>query len=213
MGCRYCSANCQRAAWKLHKQSCNPPAAAAPSGPEDMPAILLGIGLQADKVLIQKPPFGIANVRHHFTNHRRSKDSDFITMSMPLFKRVFQRDIHIIFDRSMMPGGSTPSSYKENNTFGTRSASALSTGLGPPIRGQALMFDPTGAPFHVGDFMAYDNLVFNLIMDKYSDNWTERPPTEAELDRLSQVCMRRYEHERLSYNDEGKYRGYNGAHV
>ena len=210
LGSRYCSASCQRAAWSIHKQSCSPPAVAPPPD-ATIPAILLGKGIKADKVLIQQPPWPITSVRHLFTQHRRSHDSDFITMSMPLFKRLFQRDIHIMFDRTFLPGNSAGSTGADDNTWATRSAAALSTGLGPPIRGQALMFDPTGAPFQMGDFMSYDNIVYNQIMGKYSGDWAGRAPTDAQLDEFGEDCRQAYIWDRPQYTDEGQNIAYEAA--
>ena len=203
---RYCSAKCQRSAWAKHKGWCTPAAASAasnPSGSATIPAVLLGRQLKADIVLVPKPPFTIADVRHLFTEHAGSKDSDFINMPMPFTKRLFQRDIHIMFDRSMLPGGSAHSSAADDNAFAMRAAASLSTGFGPPIRNQALLYDPTGAPYYMGDFLAYDDIVFNSIMDKYSDSWCGRTPTEAELDRAGERWRRAYNDFRRNYTDVG----------
>ena len=225
---RYCSSSCQRAAWKAHKKSCQPPSTpAGPSvvarsttssaprslgssaDPPSVPAVLLGCGCTADKVLIPKPPFQIADVRHLFTLHPSSKDLDFITMPMPFGLRLFNREMHIIFDRSMLPGSpAAPFGLTYNNTFATRGAASLSTGFGPPIRNQALVFDPSGAAYHMCDFLAYDDVVYNTIMDEYSENWTARTPTEAELDKLKRVCSRRYQQDRPNYTDDGRAVGY-----
>ena len=105
----------------------------------------------------------------------------------------------------MLPG-SRRSSAADNNTFATRASASLSTGFGPPIRNQALLFDPTGAPYYMGDFLAYDDIVYNSIMDEYS-NWLGRVPSEAELDRLGAECREGYESNRHNYTNVGVHRG------
>ncbi|KAK9864630.1 hypothetical protein WJX84_006126 [Apatococcus fuscideae] len=170
--------------------------------PATIPAVLLGRGLKANAVLIPKPPFPIADVRSLFTEHVTSSDSDFITMPMPMGQRLFKPDMHIFFDRSHLPG-SPATSTEDNNTFGTRGASS---GFGPPIRGQALVFDPSGAALHMGDYLAYGDIVYNTIVDCYSENWLTRSPTEAELDALSKKCQRLYPSQRMNYTNDGQWR-------
>lgn len=154
------------------------------------------------------PPFQISDVRHLFTQHSTSQDSDFITMPMPFGLRLFNREMHIIFDRSLLAGREPSTTAADNNTWATRGAAALSTGFGPPVRGQALVFDPHGASYNCGDFMSYDNVIYNTVMDMYSDNWTARTPTEEELDRLSTRCQRIYRNDRPGYTDDGTCKAY-----
>ena len=99
----------------------------------------------------------------------------------------------------------------DNNTFATRGTAALSNGFGQPIRGQALVFDPHGGSFNSGDHSSYDNVVYNTVMDMYTDNWMARPPSEEELDRLSARCQFLYKNDRPNYTDDGILKGYPGA--
>ena len=128
---QYCSKDCQVAAWHQHKQNCIPKAAdAAQPAAATQRAVLLGGGLDfGSGVSIPKAPISIAVVRHHFSKHKSSKDSDFIDTLMPFSERLFKRPMRMIFDQGT-------ANRLQMNQIAIRDYGNLQSGIGPVIRGQ-----------------------------------------------------------------------------
>ncbi len=126
----YCSKDCQRAAWPDHKQICAAPAnASSRPGSSTQLEILLGEGFSAKSCQIPRAPLSIAVVRHHFTKHKESRDSNFTEVLMPVSDRLFGKPMRVMYDTQ-------PASRLQPNTFATRDTCNLQTGLGFDTRGQ-----------------------------------------------------------------------------
>ena len=127
---QYCSKDCQRTAWNVHKPICAAHVSnQATVAPATQMAVLLGEGFSAKSILIPPAPVHIPLIRQYFSQHKQSKDCDFTDVLMPVSDRLCGRPMRIVYDQSC-------SGQLQPNTFAIRDACNLHNGMGPDIRGQ-----------------------------------------------------------------------------
>lgn len=124
----YCSKDCQRSAWRDHKPNCAGQGSQTTVPNKTQMAILLGEGFRAKSVQIPQTTL-IPLIRQQFNQHKSSSDEDFIDVLMPVSDRLFGRPMRIVYDKGC-------ANNRQPNTFATRDACSLQTGLGPNISGQ-----------------------------------------------------------------------------
>lgn len=64
--------------------------------------------------------------------------------------------MRIVYDQSS-------ANWLQRNTFATRDTCSLHDGIGPEIRGQALVYNPSGGNIDLGDYVCFDDQVCSVV--------------------------------------------------
>lgn len=127
------------------------------------------------------------SVRHLLEKHAATfNELDWVDEVMPFTARFFDRPWRIL--HNIKEGKLGYLSSFEQSTYGTRDHSSLDFGLRlPPVRGQAVIYDPTGRDLLEKEYLCVDDAIMNVAFDEYGEGGA--PFTNQRLDRIARQCQ------------------------
>lgn len=154
---------------------------------------MLGEDFELRQDVMPRPPrdaqqhgIPVASVRHLLDKHAATfKEQDWTDEEMPFTARLFKRPWRMVHNAAEGMRGHR-SSFRMS-TFGTRDHSGLETGLRiPPVRGQAVVYDPAGRDLLESEYLCVDDAIMNVAFGEYEQGGRM---TDARLDRVAGWCQ------------------------